>query len=62
MEMAVLEGAAGLISRNRPHIYVEVVDKAVAEFMHWVDRNAYRVEKLFPDKVHCNYFLTCKRS
>ena len=62
MEMAALEGAAGLISRNRPHLYIEVVDEVVAQFMHWVDRNAYRVEKLFPDKTHCNYFLTDNRS
>jgi FkbM family methyltransferase len=62
MEMAVLEGAAGLISRNRPRLYIEVVDEVVAQFMHWVDRNAYRVEKLFPDKMHCNYFLTDKNS
>ena len=62
MEMAALEGAAGLISRNRPHLYIEVVDGIVAQFMHWADRNGYRVEKLFPDKTHCNYFLTDNRS
>jgi FkbM family methyltransferase len=62
MEMAALEGAAGLISRNRPLLYIEVVDEVVAQFMHWVDRNEYRVEKLFPDKAHCNYFLTPKSS
>jgi Methyltransferase FkbM domain len=58
MEMAVLEGAAGLVARNRPDIYIEVVDEGVAEFMDWTDRNRYHIEKLFPDKTHCNYFLS----
>jgi FkbM family methyltransferase len=57
MEMAALAGAARLIARNRPSLYVEVVDEAVAPFMSWVDENGYRVEKLFPDKSHCNYLL-----
>lgn len=58
MEMAVLAGAAGLVSRYRPHLYIEVVDESIAEFMDWADRNRYHVEKLFPDKTHCNYFLS----
>jgi hypothetical protein len=57
MEMAVLAGAAGLIAKSRPYLYVEVVDESVAEFMDWADRNRYHIEKLFPDKTHCNYFL-----
>jgi hypothetical protein len=55
--MEALSGAAGLISAFRPALYVEVVDETVGAFMGWVDKNEYRVEKLFPDKTHCNYFL-----
>lgn len=57
MEMQVLAGAATIIAAQHPILYVEVVDEGVAEFMSWVDRNGYRVEKLFPDKTHCNYLL-----
>ena len=57
MEMEALAGAARIIAAQRPLLYVEVVDETVADFMRWVDANGYRVEKLFPDKTHCNYFL-----
>jgi FkbM family methyltransferase len=57
MEMEVLAGAASLIARCRPHIFVEVLDETVAEFVAWADANAYRIEKLFSDKTHCNYFV-----
>jgi FkbM family methyltransferase len=57
MEMAVLAGAASLIAKHRPTVYLEVLDEAVAPFLCWVDQNRYRVEKLFPDKTHCNYLL-----
>jgi FkbM family methyltransferase len=60
MEMAVLAGAAGLIAACRPALYIEILDERIAEFMAWVDSNGYRIEKLFPDKTHCNYFLTAK--
>ncbi len=60
MEMQALSGAAGLISACRPALYVEVLDETVAAFMAWVDGNEYRVEKLFPDKTHCNYLLVPK--
>jgi FkbM family methyltransferase len=60
MEMQVLAGAAGTIATQHPLLYVEVVDEGVAEFMQWVDGNGYRVEKLFPDKTHCNYLLLPK--
>ncbi len=61
MEMEALAGAAGLIAAQHPHLYVEVVDARIAEFMLWVDANSYVVEKLFPDKTHCNYLLTPQR-
>lgn len=57
MEMAVLAGAAGLIARRRPFLYIEVLDGNVAELTAWVDGHDYHYEKLFPDKTHCNYFL-----
>jgi FkbM family methyltransferase len=57
MEMQVLAGAATIIAAQHPVLYVEVVDEGIGEFMSWVDRNGYRVEKLFPDKTHCNYLL-----
>jgi hypothetical protein len=57
MEMQVLAGAATIIAAQHPVLYVEVVDEGIGEFMAWVDRNGYRVEKLFPDKTHCNYLL-----
>jgi FkbM family methyltransferase len=57
MEMQVLAGAEGLIARNRPWLFVEVLDRTVAEFTAWADSHHYRFEKLFPDKTHCNYVL-----
>ena len=57
MEMSVLAGAAGMIARDRPAVYVEVLDTSIPSFMQWVDANRYRVERLFPDKTHCNYLL-----
>jgi len=57
MEMEALAGAAALVAAQHPILYVEVVDERVAEFMGWVDANGYCVEKLFPDKTHCNYLL-----
>jgi FkbM family methyltransferase len=57
MEMEVLAGAENLIARHRPALYVEVLDGSITRFMAWADNHAYRIEKLFPDKTHCNYFL-----
>jgi hypothetical protein len=57
MEMEALAGAAAILARDRPRIYIEVLDATVATFMAWADANGYRVEKLFPDKTHCNYLL-----
>jgi len=57
MEMEVLAGASRLIAECRPVLFVEVLDAAAAVFLAWADANSYRIEKLFPDKSHCNYFL-----
>ena len=58
--MQALAGAARLVAAQHPALYVEVVDEGVGEFMAWVDRNGYCVEKLFPDKTHCNYLLVAR--
>jgi FkbM family methyltransferase len=57
MEMAVLAGAAELIARHRPFLFIEVLDETIGEFIAWADAHAYRIERLFPDKTHCNYFV-----
>jgi FkbM family methyltransferase len=57
MEMAVLAGAAALIERCRPALFIEVLDANAAELTAWADAHRYRFEKLFPDKTHCNYLL-----
>jgi len=57
MEMETLAGAEKLIARHRPGIYIEVLDTGISGFMSWVDANSYRIEKVFPDKTHCNYLL-----
>jgi FkbM family methyltransferase len=57
MEMDVLASASALIARHRPALYIEILDANVRPFMAWVDAHGYRVEKLFPDKTHCNYFV-----
>jgi hypothetical protein len=62
MEMEALAGAAGHIAAQHPRLYVEVVDAGIAEFMRWADAHGYVVEKLFPDKTHCNYLLVPKDS
>ncbi len=62
MEMEVLAGASVLIAAQHPCLYIEVLDERIAEFMRWVDRNGYVVEKLFPDKTHCNYLLVPRES
>ena len=56
MEMAVLSGAGATIARHRPALFIEVLDGTIPEFLAWTDLNGYRVEKLFPDKTHSNYF------
>lgn len=57
MEMEVLAGAAALIKRDRPFLHIEIIDEKTAAFLGWADENGYRIERLFPDKTHCNYLL-----
>ena len=58
MEMDVLAGAAGLIARHPPILFIEVVDTGIGKFLSWLDKTNYRIEKLFPDKTHCNYLVS----
>jgi FkbM family methyltransferase len=57
MEMDVLAGAAEVIERERPALFIEVLDRTVGPFLAWADAKGYRIEKVFPDKTHCNYLL-----
>ena len=57
MEMPVLAGAEKTIARNRPFLFIEILDASIPDFLHWIDAAGYRIEKLFPDKTHCNYLL-----
>jgi FkbM family methyltransferase len=57
MEMAVLSGASRLLADYRPYLFIEVCDRRVGDFVAWADANRYRIERLFPDKTHCNFFL-----
>ena len=57
MEMAVLAGAEKTIQRTRPFLFVEILDASIPDFLNWIDAAGYRIEKLFPDKTHCNYLL-----
>lgn len=57
MEMQVLEGAKTLISQYRPSIFIEIVDENIRPFLKWIDANGYRIDKVFPDKAHANYFI-----
>lgn len=56
MEMAVLDGARGILGRDRPCLFIEVLDETIPDFLGWADSSSYLVERLFPDKRHTNYF------
>jgi FkbM family methyltransferase len=55
MEMSVLAGAAGLIARWRPLVFVEIANANTAAFSTWLDGAGYRVALVFTDKGHANY-------
>lgn len=58
MEMSVLAGAARVIARWRPLIFVEIANRNTAEFSAWLRGAGYRVALVFTDKGHANYLLT----
>ena len=55
MEMSVLAGAAGLIGRWRPLVFVEIANRNTSEFSAWLDGAGYRVALVFTDKGHANF-------
>ena len=57
LEMSVLGGAAGLIARWRPRIFIEVANRNVAAFSTWLYATGYEVARIFTDKGHANYLL-----
>lgn len=57
MEMKVLAGAARLISRSRPLIFIEVANRNTNDLMAWLKNADYRVARIFTDKGHANYLL-----
>jgi len=58
MEMSVLEGARRLVAEYRPLVYIEIADPNTEAFMHWIDDNDYRIEKIYPDKLYANYLIS----
>jgi FkbM family methyltransferase len=57
MELKVLAGAARLISRSRPLIFIEVANRNTNDLMAWLKIADYRVARIFTDKGHANYLL-----
>ncbi|MER2536971.1 MAG: FkbM family methyltransferase [Rhizobiaceae bacterium] len=62
MEMEVLAGAAGLIERCRPLIFIEIANRNMPAFSAWLERSAYRVERIFTDKGHANFIVMPRES
>ena len=60
MEMAVLAGAARLIGRYRPKIFIEIANRNTPEFSAWLDAAGYEVTRIFTDKGHANYLVAPK--
>ena len=57
MEMRVLAGAAGIIARDRPVIFIEIANEDTTAFVEWLTQGNYRVERIFSDKGHSNYLI-----
>jgi FkbM family methyltransferase len=57
MEMSVLAGAAGVIARWRPLIFIEIANRNTAAFSAWLRGVGYRVILVFTDKGHANYLV-----
>lgn len=57
MEMKVLAGAARVISRCRPLIFIEIANRNTNDLMAWLKSADYRVARIFTDKGHANYLL-----
>ena len=57
MEMSVLAGSRELIRRWAPMIFVEIANRNTPALMQWLEREKYRVMRIFTDKGHANYLL-----
>lgn len=57
MEMEVLAGAAALIERCRPTIFIEIANRNTKAFSRWLESAAYRVVRVFTDKGHANFIV-----
>jgi len=57
MEMSALAGAAGVIARWRPLIFVEIANRNTAAFSAWLRSVGYRPILVFTDKGHANYLV-----
>lgn len=57
MEMATLRGLEDLISRCRPHIFIEILEPSMGEFHAWVDQHRYHAVQVFEHPDMINYLL-----
>jgi FkbM family methyltransferase len=56
MEMEVLKGAKQTIAKNRPIIFIEIMNANIPAFETWVKNAGYRVEHIFHN-VHAKNFV-----
>jgi FkbM family methyltransferase len=57
MEMQVLAGAADLIRRSRPLIFIEIANRNTGDLLAWLEDINYGIARIFTDKGHANYLL-----
>ena len=63
MEMFVLEGLQETITKNKPKIYIEVMQYNLDEFNAWLEKNSYKIVKSMSDPVptdphsNSNYYI-----
>jgi FkbM family methyltransferase len=57
MEIDVLLGAVGIISKYRPVIAVEISTENEDSFWKWTDLNRYQVTSMFWDYVGCKTYV-----
>lgn len=61
MEMYVLEGLQETIVKNKPKIYIEVMQYNFDAFNDWVEKNSYQIVKSMPEpgpeELYSNHFI-----
>ena len=57
MELDVLAGAKDMIRRNRPDILIDIDDRQLPVFEHWLNDNHYRIRKHFTYPGHGNFHV-----